>query len=619
MQNRSSLKHALPRWLTDHGIPLKKPFRCLNPAHIDAHPSMAYNPKKEYVHCFACGVTYDIFDLVGQELGTDNFALELREVNRRYGDGISADSAEQKLRSAVKVSTMAMPGKMDPYFSMRGLSDQVVKRFCLRVEDGYAVLPFLQNGRQIAVCRRAVEKTAAVRYRNSTGAIPVWNVETLAQNRPVFITEGIFDALSLEECGYAAAALCGAANIGKLAVALDSLGSEKRPLALIAAGDSDVAGHRMNEQLKELAEKNNILYCKLEMPQGIKDVNELLQKDSARLHQLAQSAVDSLACNIEEVAENNQVEHDGISFIDSLRKYLLTDRSIVRLSSGLSILDTALGGGFRPGLCVLGGVSGVGKTTLMLQLADTWAAQGQPVLYFTTEMSPFELAAKSMARVGQNVLPGVTARQILDAQVPKAQLEELLLLYWDTVRGNLEFAGSGELITPTRLSEEVSKFADRYGKAPVVLVDYLQLLAPERSSVTDKQNTDRAVVALKQIARRWDTLVLCASSFNREAYSQTAEISMSAFKETGLVEYSADLLLALQAVMTEDKGVKQDNTLISTVEGRTVALKVLKNRFGAAGTKVKLCYRPEKEVFEPIYSVEKKRGAESVTRRVMLR
>lgn len=615
MQNRSNLKHALPRWLTDHGIPLKMPFRCLNPAHIDAHPSMAYNPKKEYVHCFACGVTYDIFDLVGQELGTDNFALKLREVNRRYGDGISADSAEQKLKSAVKVSTMAMPGKMDPYFSMRGLSDQVVKRFCLRVEDGYAVLPFLQSGRQIAVCRRAVEKTAAVRYRNSMGAIPVWNVETLAQNRPVFITEGIFDALSLEECGYAAAALCGAANIGKLAVALDSLGSEKRPLALIAAGDSDVAGHRMNEQLKELAEKNNILYCKLEMPQGIKDVNELLQKDSARLHQLAQSAVDSLACNIEEVAENNQVEHERIPFIDSLRKYLLTDRSIVRLSSGLPILDTALGGGFRPGLCVLGGVSGVGKTTLMLQLADTWAAQGQPVLYFTAEMSPFELAAKSMARVGQSALPGVTARQILDAQVPETQLEELLLLYWDMVRGNLEFAGTGELITPTRLSEEVSKFADRCGKAPVVLVDYLQLLAPERSSATDKQKTDRAVVALKQIARRWDTLVLCASSFNREAYSQTAEVNMSAFKETGLVEYSADLLLALQAVMSEDKGVKQD----STVEGRTVALKVLKNRFGAAGTKVRLCYRPEKEVFEPIYSVEKKRGAESVTRRVMLR
>ena len=385
MQNRSTLKHALPRWLSEHGLPLKKPFKCLNPAHVDTHPSMAYNPKREYVHCFACGVTYDIFDLVGRELGTDNFALEVREVNRRYGDGIANGKAEPRPRPTVKVYTVVMPGKMHPYFAFRGLSERTVQRFCLRVENDYAVLPFLQNGRQVAVCRRALEETAAVRYRNSTGAIPVWNVEAFEQKMPVFITEGIFDALSLEECGFAAAALCGAANIGKLAAVLNSLDSENRPLALIAAGDSDAAGQNMNARLQELAEKNNLLYGELVMPQGVKDVNE---QNSTKLCQLAQTAVDSLACACEstQVTEDNRKRSGDSDFIDSLRKYLLTDRSLAKLSSGLPILDATLGGGFRPGLCVLGGVSGVGKTTLMLQLADTWASQGQPVLYFTAEM-----------------------------------------------------------------------------------------------------------------------------------------------------------------------------------------------------------------------------------------
>ena len=38
-----TLKSCLPQWLREHGLPLHKPFACLNPAHRDAHPSMGYN------------------------------------------------------------------------------------------------------------------------------------------------------------------------------------------------------------------------------------------------------------------------------------------------------------------------------------------------------------------------------------------------------------------------------------------------------------------------------------------------------------------------------------------------------------------------------------------------
>ena len=40
-----TLKSCLPQWLREHGLPLHKPFACLNPAHRDAHPSMGYNEK----------------------------------------------------------------------------------------------------------------------------------------------------------------------------------------------------------------------------------------------------------------------------------------------------------------------------------------------------------------------------------------------------------------------------------------------------------------------------------------------------------------------------------------------------------------------------------------------
>ena len=65
------VKTCIESYLSMRGININKPFRCLNPNHEDKHPSMHYNPKEYYVHCFSCGKTYDLFDLVAMEKGLD--------------------------------------------------------------------------------------------------------------------------------------------------------------------------------------------------------------------------------------------------------------------------------------------------------------------------------------------------------------------------------------------------------------------------------------------------------------------------------------------------------------------------------------------------------------------
>ena len=64
------------------------------------------------------------------------------------------------------------------------------------------------------------------------------------------------------------------------------------------------------------------------------------------------------------------------------------------MSTGIAGLDKALDGGLHAGLTVLGAVSSMGKTSLMLQMADTLAAAGRNVLFITIEMSRMELIAK---------------------------------------------------------------------------------------------------------------------------------------------------------------------------------------------------------------------------------
>jgi DNA repair protein RadA/Sms len=63
-----------------------------------------------------------------------------------------------------------------------------------------------------------------------------------------------------------------------------------------------------------------------------------------------------------------------------------------RFSSGFGELDRVLGGGFLAGAYILvGGDPGIGKSTLMLQVAGHVASQGQSVLYVSGEESQHQL------------------------------------------------------------------------------------------------------------------------------------------------------------------------------------------------------------------------------------
>lgn len=566
-----TLKSCLPQWLREHGLPLHKPFACLNPAHQDAHPSMGYNEKNQTVHCFACGATYDIFDLVGQEENLTDFPSKMKAVNRRYGGG-------EVIRVTAKPA-QAFPykeggGRPDPYFTGRGLSDETVRRFGLVVENGYAVLPVFAEGVCRSVCRRAIDPAVEPRYQNSRGAMQLWNSAAMERSagKALFVTEGIFDALSLEELGFPAVALCGAANTGKLVQKMDEYVPVAWPERVILAGDSDAAGQGMNGKLWEQLTARGIACAVLALPDGCKDVNEALVQDRDALQAVCEAAIAA-----QEVQKQPTLE-------DEFLAYLGRRGGAAVMSTGIAGLDKALDGGLHAGLTVLGAVSSMGKTSLMLQMADTLAAAGRNVLFITIEMSRMELIAKSAVRGTKE-----RARPLLDGKLPEEKVRGLISAYRQKTGGRVELWEPDAPLTPAFLDEKVSAFCEQH-ESPVLFLDYLQLVAPARTGMTEKQTADAAVAILKQLARQYDMPVVAASSLNREAYRPgSAEPGLSAFKESGSVEYSADLLLVLKYRTDADKEIKTGP--------RHLVLTILKNRFGATGESIPLDYEPEKELF----------------------
>ncbi len=89
-----------------------------------------------------------------------------------------------------------------------------------------------------------------------------------------------------------------------------------------------------------------------------------------------------------------------------------------RLASGLAELDRVLGGGLVAGMVVLvGGEPGIGKSTLMLQAAESLGAAGGRVLYVTAEESARQVGLRAnrlgLAGAGVELLADTSLEPIL--------------------------------------------------------------------------------------------------------------------------------------------------------------------------------------------------------------
>ena len=102
------------------------------------------------------------------------------------------------------------------------------------------------------------------------------------------------------------------------------------------------------------------------------------------------------------------------------------------------------------------------------------------------------------------------------------------------------------------------------------------------------------MVELKRISRDFDLPVFALSSFNRESYR--GPVTMEAFKESGAVEYSADVLLGIQMAGAGEKGFDLDAA--KRQERRAVELVLLKNRNGAPWAKILMEYRAKYHLFQ---------------------
>ena len=286
------------------------------------------------------------------------------------------------------------------------------------------------------------------------------------------------------------------------------------------------------------------------------------------------------------------------SDIDRFSKY--RDRK-----TGYSNLDEKIS--LYPGLYVLGAVSSLGKTTFVGQLADQLSEAGDHVLYFSLEQSEFELVSKGISRM--------TARENLETAVSAIKIREGYLT--DSVERAIEnyrgIATTEAIIecgfetTIETITETVRNYISQTGVRPVVIVDYLQIVRPVDIRQSAKDAVDGHVRAFKKLQVDNDLVVILISSLNRANY--LTPVDFESFKESGGIEYTADVIWGLQLkimnseIFDGEKKLKQKREAVRQAKNenpRKIELVCLKNRYGLSSYSCEFLYYARYDFFVPI-------------------
>jgi len=191
------------------------------------------------------------------------------------------------------------------------------------------------------------------------------------------------------------------------------------------------------------------------------------------------SAIEALATQInartDEVVTLRQASLSALELIEARRSAVTESEDAAgpsRVSFGLPCLDDGVGGMYGGDLIVVGARPSIGKTAFAMQSAAFNAMHGRKVLLVSIEMSPEDLAMRSIA--GEL---GVEVRQVRKGAISNELVEKTRSWINDEANANLLLWSGGE-VTASKI-RAIARIMKSTKKIQMVCVDYLNIIKPE--------------------------------------------------------------------------------------------------------------------------------------------
>jgi replicative DNA helicase len=240
-------------------------------------------------------------------------------------------------------------------------------------------------------------------------------------------------------------------------------------------------------------------------------------------------------------------------------------------STGLTDLDSLIGGLNKQDLIVIAARASMGKTWLGCHLANYIAMQQQlPVIFFSAEMSKSQLTKRFLAMHSSIDSSRLIRNQIFRDEMENLKqalvtLNQLPIIIDDT---------PASIQNPERISSILRRIKSERGNLGLVVMDYIQKLG-DRAAGNRAQTVGKFSGAFKDIAKEFDVPFVALAQINRGVENQANKRpTIADIKDSGDIEQDMDIGLLLY----RDEYYNSD-----TQEKGLMEINVAKNRNGATG------------------------------------
>lgn len=310
------------------------------------------------------------------------------------------------------------------------------------------------------------------------------------------------------------------------------------------------------------------------------DVDDFIDETEQRILKVSEHRLSTSFVPVGEVVQ------DSIKLVEKL--YDLK-QSITGVPSGFGDLDK-ITAGFQPSdLVIVAARPAMGKTSLVLNIAEHIAIHEQKaVAVFSLEMSKEQLVMRMLCSESRVDSSRVRTGHLGERDFPKlvdaaSKLAEAPIYIDDT---------AGISVSEMRAK---ARRLHREHPLAMVVVDYLQLMRSPAYSNSREQEIADISRSLKALAKELRVPVVALSQLNRSVESRTDKRPMSSdLRESGAIEQDADIIMFIYRDEvynpdTPDKGVAE--------------LLIAKHRNGPTGT-VRLAFFREYTRFDPLIERE---------------
>jgi replicative DNA helicase len=250
--------------------------------------------------------------------------------------------------------------------------------------------------------------------------------------------------------------------------------------------------------------------------------------EAGELSEVVQKALVAVAADAESKGRIESLKEVALNRVNAYEEIFKNRGKLIGVTTGFKPLDD-ITGGFREGqLIVIGAATKGGKTSMAVNMATRAANAGHPVGFISLEMSSGELFDRFVSSYGGvdiSVLSKEPSKRDIDG-ISRAAAQASLLPIFIRDEGD---------VNPLQLRAAMRRMCAVH-RTRIIVVDYIQLLAPVDRKDSRERQVAEASRTLKQLAKELNITIIALTQLNADGAS----------RESRAIEHDCDLFLVIE-------------------------------------------------------------------------